>query len=678
MTVSTEINYVLHRGTGFTRVFPYNFQIPDASMVYVTLVDWVTLKPVATLIPGQYTITGIGGLGGSVTYDPVTGPLDRKYGILITREVPYTQGLRLTNEGGFYPESIERQLDLIVMQIQQIRGKLSRVQGQILESLTIIGQLHSETLAARNEAVRAAAEAGQAKTQAELAAIAAGAPLYTTPPDLATAPSPYMLLTDAGVQVFTHDGTTATFEGWLGKIVFKDVADLVNFPFPLNPLGTIVEARGFRFEVVAAEEDLTTVGGVKVRLVPEPYSTYRMAGTQKPRGLNDSLASGGFDLVRTPAEELRDIYEFPQPFPQAPMDLAQVIITPPGEESTNFIAPSTPWISHDGSGLFRVIPVDIRTILGNTPISVPLFRPVKTNGWGMLVWQYIGKEPLHTTISGTFDMAVRTSGTLSTAWSRLILTLRSWDTPELELGENRGGRHLATSLGALTVPQPFRDVLEFNDTCGPITSKINTDVATQPEMFVGSVNGFFNSGDTTEELRTSDDAGPIGPEVRTTQWIDLQNFPPDTHIYVFYLTGKSSRGRVQYKTASGTIRTYTAMTRDVSARKLYRAPLNARYIRIYYSGRGDTAGNESFKAVPPATAAEYDPLKGYWDRRLMSVERDVVFWPGASYALELFTSVYDGGNARDWGFRYQGGGLSFLFDAGNLRRDLTNKLYRRV
>jgi hypothetical protein len=40
------------------------------------------------------------------------------------------------------------------------------------------------------------------------------------------------------------------------------------------------------------------------------------------------------------------------------------------------------------------------------------------------------------------------------------------------------------------------------------------------------------------------------------------------------------------------------------------------------------------------------------------------------------TLVNDGGGGSDFGFRYQGGGLSFLFDAARLRKRTMGKLFR--
>lgn len=128
-----------------------------------------------------------------------------------------------------------------------------------------------EASRSHDEADRAQAEANNAlssKTQAELAAISAGAPLFTAAPDLSTAPSPYLLQVEAGTQVFTHDGTTATMVGWLGKVEFPTVAALRAWDDELGPEGSEIWADGQRFKVLAStiyNPDEVTDGGAKLR-----------------------------------------------------------------------------------------------------------------------------------------------------------------------------------------------------------------------------------------------------------------------------------------------------------------------------------------------------------------------------------------------------------------------------
>ena len=145
----------------------------------------------------------------------------------------------------------------------------------------------SEAERAESEADRADAEADRAqvsandalssKTQAELAALAAGAPLFTSEPDLSSAPTPYLLQVEAGTQIWEHDGDTATMAGWLGKVEFPTVAALLAFSGPLGPVGTELEAQGFRYEVAASDAvdwHVETAGGVGLNVLPFGLDAY--------------------------------------------------------------------------------------------------------------------------------------------------------------------------------------------------------------------------------------------------------------------------------------------------------------------------------------------------------------------------------------------------------------------
>lgn len=118
------------------------------------------------------------------------------------------------------------------------------------------------------DASTAAAEAAVAVA----AAIAGGAPLLTTMPvaPFTGVASPFMLLVEAGIQVFTHDTATATFAGWVGDVSFPTVATLLaSTATTLGPVGTTVNGGRFRYRVVSSGEHVTTAGGVKLIVLPD-------------------------------------------------------------------------------------------------------------------------------------------------------------------------------------------------------------------------------------------------------------------------------------------------------------------------------------------------------------------------------------------------------------------------
>lgn len=161
----------------------------------------------------------------------------------------------------------------------------ARNRSVLAEERSLEARDRSETARTGSEAARDVSVANASlsliyKTQAELAAMAAGAPLFTVVPPLASAPSPYLLQVDAGTQVWTHDGTTRTLVGWLGKIVFPLVRNLLEFDKTLGPVGTEIEAEGYRYKIAAAASadiNVFTSGGVPLFVMPPNGSHYPWA-----------------------------------------------------------------------------------------------------------------------------------------------------------------------------------------------------------------------------------------------------------------------------------------------------------------------------------------------------------------------------------------------------------------
>lgn len=131
MTVTTDTNFVIHQGNGVTTVFPYEFRIPLINMAVVSIQDRATGQIDEVLsYPDDFSITGIswlGAPGGNVTYPLSGAPLPGTKNLVIQRITDYTQDLDLVNQGGFYPESVENQLDKLVFQIQQLAADIGRV-----------------------------------------------------------------------------------------------------------------------------------------------------------------------------------------------------------------------------------------------------------------------------------------------------------------------------------------------------------------------------------------------------------------------------------------------------------------------------------------------------------------------------------------------------------------------
>lgn len=122
MTVPSTDNSVTYTGDGVATVFPFSFPVLDATHLTLTLVT-IADGTTELINSSLYTISGLGEpTGGSVTY-PLTGsPQDGTKRIYLLRTVPYTQNIAINNQGGFLQEVVEEGLDLIVMQVQQVKA----------------------------------------------------------------------------------------------------------------------------------------------------------------------------------------------------------------------------------------------------------------------------------------------------------------------------------------------------------------------------------------------------------------------------------------------------------------------------------------------------------------------------------------------------------------------------
>lgn len=127
MTVTAQTTEVKLAGNGIQTAFAYSFQIPFQSdgatpAVIVTAID--AAGAITTKINGvDYTITGVGGMGGGVVTMTVA-PASGTY-ITIQRNLFYTQPTAVNNTA-FYPHYVETGLDTVEQQIQQLVTKAGR------------------------------------------------------------------------------------------------------------------------------------------------------------------------------------------------------------------------------------------------------------------------------------------------------------------------------------------------------------------------------------------------------------------------------------------------------------------------------------------------------------------------------------------------------------------------
>ena len=125
MALTNTDRKVIHAGNGSATVFPYGFPILSAAHLSVILTDAAGAE--TTLSPSLYAATGLGSQGGgSITY-PLDGPaIATGTRLTIVRTVPYMQTTVLSNQGGYYPEVVERRFDEIYMAMQQLAEIVGR------------------------------------------------------------------------------------------------------------------------------------------------------------------------------------------------------------------------------------------------------------------------------------------------------------------------------------------------------------------------------------------------------------------------------------------------------------------------------------------------------------------------------------------------------------------------
>lgn len=141
MTVSSSTNKIIGTGNGVTTSWPFSFKVLDADHLVVTYTDAVGDE--TTLDVADYVVIlnadQDASPGGTVTYSPAIADGTK---LTILRSVPYTQAIDLKNQGGFFPEVLERGFDLVVMQVQQIKEQLGRA-FKLSPSQSAIGELEA-------------------------------------------------------------------------------------------------------------------------------------------------------------------------------------------------------------------------------------------------------------------------------------------------------------------------------------------------------------------------------------------------------------------------------------------------------------------------------------------------------------------------------------------------------
>lgn len=110
-------------GTGFTTVYDYNYKIFAPEHLTVIQQDTAGVETTLQMFV-HYTVQGTGRAnGGTITL--TSGALPGGYKLAIIRRLPITQPTDLRNLGGYYPETLEDQLDKMIMIDQQQQDQIN-------------------------------------------------------------------------------------------------------------------------------------------------------------------------------------------------------------------------------------------------------------------------------------------------------------------------------------------------------------------------------------------------------------------------------------------------------------------------------------------------------------------------------------------------------------------------
>jgi hypothetical protein len=118
MTVETTTNVAVFLGNDVADTFDYTFKVFEVDHLVVSrrrVADGITDK---TYTNDEIEVSGLGEDAGSVRL--LAGPLASTFQLIVQRVVPILQSLDIVNQGGFYPDTLEQELDEIVMSMQEL------------------------------------------------------------------------------------------------------------------------------------------------------------------------------------------------------------------------------------------------------------------------------------------------------------------------------------------------------------------------------------------------------------------------------------------------------------------------------------------------------------------------------------------------------------------------------
>ncbi len=145
MTISTAIRTAgPFTGNGVTVTFPFTYKVFTRADVLVATTVTATAVETVRVLDSDYTVTlnadqnsNPGGVINMATAPPVGTTL------AATSNIAIVQALDLTNQGGFYPKTINDALDRMVINIQQLAAKIGAGALNVGSAANIVGILNT-------------------------------------------------------------------------------------------------------------------------------------------------------------------------------------------------------------------------------------------------------------------------------------------------------------------------------------------------------------------------------------------------------------------------------------------------------------------------------------------------------------------------------------------------------
>lgn len=130
MTISSEVMKTRFTGDGSTKEFNVPWKVQSATGIALYLIDTTTVPYGYSEITSNYSISPTGGsypsLGATITYPSTGSAISSDYEFLIVRKTALIQAVTFRFGGTYNPAFMEKVLDAIVMEIQQVNEMAGR------------------------------------------------------------------------------------------------------------------------------------------------------------------------------------------------------------------------------------------------------------------------------------------------------------------------------------------------------------------------------------------------------------------------------------------------------------------------------------------------------------------------------------------------------------------------